>query len=120
MRLVPWSHEVEVLMLNHLCKCYNAAVLGFSTARFRLEVSCCIASTYSEKCVHVQIYCFHYHQNSVLGSNQNTALVTFCHRRYYIGSSKLAELGWVERTSWEDGLRKTVEWYMSVQSTNYW
>ena len=37
--------------------------------------------------------------------------ITLCApRRYYIGSSKLAELGWKERTSWEDGLKKTVDW----------
>jgi len=31
-------------------------------------------------------------------------------RRYYIGSSKLAELGWKEKTSWDEGLKKTVDW----------
>lgn len=34
----------------------------------------------------------------------------FNDRRYYIGSSKLGSLGWRERTSWEDGLRKTIDW----------
>jgi hypothetical protein len=34
----------------------------------------------------------------------------FNDRRYYIGSSKLAALGWTERTGWEEGLRKTVDW----------
>lgn len=34
----------------------------------------------------------------------------FNDRRYYIGSSKLAALGWTERTNWEDGLKKTVDW----------
>lgn len=36
-------------------------------------------------------------------------------RRYYIGSSKLAELGWVERTSWEEGLKKTIEWWVQAE-----
>ena len=31
--------------------------------------------------------------------------------RYTIDSSKLQALGWEERTPWEEGLRKTVEWY---------
>jgi len=31
--------------------------------------------------------------------------------RYTINSSKLHELGWTEKVSWEDGLRETVEWY---------
>ena len=30
---------------------------------------------------------------------------------YHLDSSKLARLGWVETVSWEDGLRRTVEWY---------
>ena len=30
----------------------------------------------------------------------------------YICDSKLNQLGWRERTSWEDGLRKTVDWYL--------
>ncbi len=39
----------------------------------------------------------------------------FNDRRYYIGSSKLAALGWTERTSWEDGLKKTVDWCVRVR-----
>lgn len=35
----------------------------------------------------------------------------FNDRRYYISDKKLVELGWVERTSWEEGLRRTAEWY---------
>lgn len=31
--------------------------------------------------------------------------------RYTINSSKLQELGWIEKMSWEDGLKETVEWY---------
>lgn len=34
--------------------------------------------------------------------------------------SKLNQLGWRERTSWEDGLRKTVDWYLSNGFTDYW
>jgi UDP-glucose 4,6-dehydratase len=34
----------------------------------------------------------------------------FNDRRYYIGSSKLGSLGWQERTSWEEGLRRTIDW----------
>jgi UDP-glucose 4,6-dehydratase len=32
--------------------------------------------------------------------------------RYTINSSKLHELGWVEKMSWEEGLKTTVEWYI--------
>ena len=31
--------------------------------------------------------------------------------RYTIDSSKLEALGWVERTTWAEGLQKTVDWY---------
>ena len=31
--------------------------------------------------------------------------------RYTINSSKLQELGWTEKMSWEEGLKLTVEWY---------
>ncbi len=41
-------------------------------------------------------------------------------RRYYIGCDKLAALGWTERTQWEDGLRKTISWYLDTQCSGYW
>jgi UDP-glucose 4,6-dehydratase len=44
----------------------------------------------------------------------------FNDRRYYIGNDKLAALGWTERTSWEDGLRKTIAWYMDYKDAGYW
>lgn len=36
---------------------------------------------------------------------------TFNDLRYTINSSKLLELGWKEEMPWEEGLKKTVEWY---------
>ncbi len=30
---------------------------------------------------------------------------------YHLDSSKLGRLGWTEQVSWEDGLRRTVDWY---------
>ncbi|PNH00644.1 putative rhamnose biosynthetic enzyme 3 [Tetrabaena socialis] len=45
----------------------------------------------------------------------------FNDRRYYIGSSKLAALGWKESTSWEEGLKKTIDWYMGLKDMDtYW
>jgi len=41
-------------------------------------------------------------------------------RRYYIGSNKLADLGWSERTSWEEGLKRTIDWYLSAKTSEYW
>lgn len=43
----------------------------------------------------------------------------FNDRRYFICDAKLTALGWAPKTSWEDGLRKTAEWYANVAPT-YW
>ena len=43
----------------------------------------------------------------------------FNDRRYFICDSKLKALGWTEKTSWNDGLQKTAEWYAAV-SPEYW
>lgn len=44
------------------------------------------------------------------------------YRRYYIGSQKLAELGWKEKTTWEVGLKRTLDWYVNLgpKSKTYW
>ena len=34
------------------------------------------------------------------------------HHRYYNCDKKLTALGWVEKTSWEEGLNKTIDWYL--------
>jgi UDP-glucose 4,6-dehydratase len=45
----------------------------------------------------------------------------FNDRRYYIGSDKLAALGWREETGWEEGLKKTIEWYLGTEGIeDYW
>lgn len=44
----------------------------------------------------------------------------FNDQRYFIGSNKLAALGWTERTSWEDGLKKTIQWYLDTPPNEYW
>lgn len=41
-------------------------------------------------------------------------------RRYYICDNKLGTLGWKERTRWEDGLRRTVEWYLEHGFQAFW
>ena len=33
---------------------------------------------------------------------------------------KLLQLGWQEKTKWEDGLRKTVDWCLNHASRDYW
>lgn len=35
----------------------------------------------------------------------------FNDQRYFLDDQKLKILGWYERTTWEEGLRKTMEWY---------
>ncbi|KAH6785328.1 hypothetical protein C2S51_037783 [Perilla frutescens var. frutescens] len=37
----------------------------------------------------------------------------FNDQRYFLDDQKLKQLGWSERTTWEDGLRKTIDWYTS-------
>lgn len=44
----------------------------------------------------------------------------FNDRRYYICDKKLAELGWKEKVSWEEGLRRTVDWYVTYGVPSYW
>lgn len=44
-----------------------------------------------------------------------------CCRRYYICDKKLLALGWKEKTSWEEGLAKTIQWYSTVGcKPEYW
>lgn len=42
----------------------------------------------------------------------------FNDQRYFLDDEKLKNLGWTERTIWEDGLRKTMEWY--INNPNWW
>lgn len=42
----------------------------------------------------------------------------FNDQRYYLDDTKLLNLGWSERTKWEDGLKKTLDWYK--KNTDYW
>ncbi|KAI4306031.1 hypothetical protein L6164_029345 [Bauhinia variegata] len=42
----------------------------------------------------------------------------FNDQRYYLDDQKLKNLGWFARTSWEEGLRWTMEWY--VKSPDWW
>ena len=44
----------------------------------------------------------------------------FNDRRYFICDKKLAGLGWEEETTWENGLRKTVDWYLKYGHGSYW
>ncbi|XP_059664927.1 trifunctional UDP-glucose 4,6-dehydratase/UDP-4-keto-6-deoxy-D-glucose 3,5-epimerase/UDP-4-keto-L-rhamnose-reductase RHM1-like [Cornus florida] len=42
----------------------------------------------------------------------------FNDQRYFLDHQKLTNLGWSERTTWEEGLKKTMEWY--VNNPNWW
>jgi dTDP-D-glucose 4,6-dehydratase len=39
--------------------------------------------------------------------------------RYFICDAKLFALGWQERTLWEVGLKKTVDWYLE-HAADHW
>ncbi|KAK6237107.1 hypothetical protein QUC31_020892 [Theobroma cacao] len=42
----------------------------------------------------------------------------FNDQRYFLDDQKLKKLGWKERTSWEEGLKMTMEWYTS--NSDWW
>ncbi|XP_009610279.1 trifunctional UDP-glucose 4,6-dehydratase/UDP-4-keto-6-deoxy-D-glucose 3,5-epimerase/UDP-4-keto-L-rhamnose-reductase RHM1 [Nicotiana tomentosiformis] len=42
----------------------------------------------------------------------------FNDQRYFLDDQKLKELGWSERTLWEEGLKKTIEWY--TKNPDWW
>ncbi|XP_044481079.1 trifunctional UDP-glucose 4,6-dehydratase/UDP-4-keto-6-deoxy-D-glucose 3,5-epimerase/UDP-4-keto-L-rhamnose-reductase RHM1 [Mangifera indica] len=42
----------------------------------------------------------------------------FNDQRYFLDDQKLKNLGWSERTTWQEGLRKTMEWY--TQNPEWW
>ncbi|AGE55724.1 GDP-L-fucose synthase 2 [Acanthocystis turfacea Chlorella virus MN0810.1] len=44
----------------------------------------------------------------------------FNDRRYFICDKKLLDLGWREKTTWEDGLRQTIHWYLQNATRRYW
>ncbi|CDY32340.1 BnaC01g36590D [Brassica napus] len=42
----------------------------------------------------------------------------FNDQRYFLDDQKLKKLGWSELTTWEEGLRKTMEWY--TENPDWW
>ncbi|KAL9266501.1 hypothetical protein AKJ16_DCAP21620 [Drosera capensis] len=42
----------------------------------------------------------------------------FNDQRYFLDDQKLKKLGWAERTTWEEGLKKTMEWY--TKNPDWW
>ncbi|KAJ6949986.1 hypothetical protein NC651_003841 [Populus alba x Populus x berolinensis] len=42
----------------------------------------------------------------------------FNDQRYFLDDQKLNNLGWSEHTTWQEGLRKTMEWY--TQNPDWW
>ncbi|EEF31135.1 NAD dependent epimerase/dehydratase, putative [Ricinus communis] len=42
----------------------------------------------------------------------------FNDQRYFLDDQKLKNIGWSEHTTWEEGLKKTMEWY--VQNPDWW
>ncbi|XP_020265382.1 trifunctional UDP-glucose 4,6-dehydratase/UDP-4-keto-6-deoxy-D-glucose 3,5-epimerase/UDP-4-keto-L-rhamnose-reductase RHM1-like [Asparagus officinalis] len=42
----------------------------------------------------------------------------FNDQRYFLDDQKLKKIGWSEKTSWEEGLKKTMEWY--TNNPDYW
>ncbi|XP_051115046.1 trifunctional UDP-glucose 4,6-dehydratase/UDP-4-keto-6-deoxy-D-glucose 3,5-epimerase/UDP-4-keto-L-rhamnose-reductase RHM1-like [Andrographis paniculata] len=42
----------------------------------------------------------------------------FNDQRYFVDDRKLTNLGWSERTTWEEGLKKTIDWY--TNNPDWW
>ena len=42
----------------------------------------------------------------------------FNDQRYFLDDQKLKDLGWSERTTWEEGLKKTMDWY--INNPDWW
>ncbi|XP_039116054.1 trifunctional UDP-glucose 4,6-dehydratase/UDP-4-keto-6-deoxy-D-glucose 3,5-epimerase/UDP-4-keto-L-rhamnose-reductase RHM1 [Dioscorea cayenensis subsp. rotundata] len=42
----------------------------------------------------------------------------FNDQRYFLDDQKLKNLGWSEKTTWEEGLRKTMEWF--INNPDWW
>ena len=53
------------------------------------------------------------------GSDLSDKIEQLC-RRYYICDNKLNTLGWREQTSWEEGLKKTIDWYLQHGFKEFW
>jgi dTDP-glucose 4,6-dehydratase len=58
--------------------------------------------------------------NLDLGKISHVKDRAFNDRRYYIGCDKLAALGWKETMSWEEGLKITVDWFLTHGTNDYW
>jgi hypothetical protein len=41
----------------------------------------------------------------------------FNDQRYFLETSKIAELGWVEQVQWEQGIKTTIEWFLAHGET---
>ena len=44
----------------------------------------------------------------------------FNDKRYWLHDSVLKNLGWEQKVSFEDGLKRTMDWYYSIQPETYW
>jgi len=56
-------------------------------------------------------------RNTLSGVSEYVEDRPFNDQRYFIQSTKLENLGWKREVTFEDGLRKTIEWYISTYNT---
>jgi UDP-glucose 4,6-dehydratase len=69
----------------------------------------------SRKCSQQRNPCFRF-QGKIIKVKDRA----FNDQRYFICDQKLAGLGWTERTSWEEGLKVTIDWYLKNGFSSYW
>jgi dTDP-D-glucose 4,6-dehydratase len=57
-------------------------------------------------------------ESSPCSRDDTTRRDRYC--RYFICDDKLAALGWKETIPWEEGLQRTIDWYMKQDVEQYW
>ncbi len=64
--------------------------------------------------------------NKIISSTKSNTPIVFVNdrpfndKRYWIHDNTLKGLGWTQKTSFEDGIQKTKDWYFSTDISTYW
>ncbi|KAM7251744.1 hypothetical protein ACFE04_023627 [Oxalis oulophora] len=56
--------------------------------------------------------------NPYSATKAGAEMLVMAYGRYFLDDQKLKNLGWAERTTWNEGLKKTMDWY--TQNPDWW